>query len=257
MKRWLSCLLALWLCGIVFVGVAQQVPRVVQPEDARYSAADRASLDEAIQALERVLRDGELASQRTLGRDGWDRAAFAAFTAGSLERLGYETAIVRADDGTAGGRVWVLVGIELGPTAAWVPVEPVTDPTRRQMTLGAVAFDGSGPRYDAQYVGYDALVELPENAPPIAKIRPPARNILQMDAAWFGHTSVDPDGEIVLYEWTFPGAEPVITAASSVWFAFETTGAYTVGLTVTDRRGAQASTSVTVDVVEDLDCGCH
>jgi len=252
MKRWLSCGVIVWLCGSMCVGVAQEIPQVVQPEHAAYSTAARARLDEGIRSLEWVLRDEELASQRTPGQGGWGRAAFAAYTAGSLERLGYETVLVRAED----GRIWVLVGIELGGTTAWVPVEPVADPAHRQTRLGVVAFEGDGPRFDVQYVAYDAIVELPLNLPPVAVIRSPARLLAQREAAWFGHMSVDPDGEIVLYEWTFPGESPVVSHSASIWHAFPEVGTYTVGLRVTDSRGAQASTTVTVEAKEDDSCGC-
>jgi len=256
MKRWWLCCLALLLCGSVLGAVAQETPQVLQPDEAGYSTAMRTALADAIDTLARLLRNPAYASQRSVGQGGWSAEDFAAFTAGSLERLGYRTEIVRASDGGAGVRFWVLVGIELYGTTIWVPVNPIPNLTRRQMQLGAVAALGGGLHFDPQYAQYDELVELPDNAPPIAVIRPPARILIQQAAAWFGHTSVDPDGEIVLYEWTFPGIEPVTTISASIWHTFDRVGTYTVGLTVTDSRGARASTSLTVDAVEENDCGC-
>jgi hypothetical protein len=247
--------LALLLCGSVLGSVAQETPQVLQPDEAGYSAAMRSALTESIDALERLLRNSDYASQRSIGQGGWSAEDFAAFTAGTLERLGYRTAIVRASDGAA-VRVWVLVGIELYGTTVWVPVNPIPNPAGRQMQLGAVTTLGGGLRFDPMYAQYDALVELPENMHPIAVIRPPARILEQQAAAWFGHTSRDPDGEIILFEWTFPGTDPVTTVSSSIWFTFDRVGTYTVTLTVTDNRGAQASTALTVDAVEENDCGC-
>jgi len=256
MKCWSLCCVALLLCGWVFGAVAQEIPQVIQPDQTGYAAAMRAALADAIDALGRLLRNPDYASQRSIGQGGWGAEDFAAFTAGSLERLGYRTAIVRANDGASAVRIWVLVGVELYGTTVWIPVNPVPNPTGRQMQLGIVTALDGGLRFDPQYVHYDALVELPENAPPIAVIRPPARILEQQAAAWFGHTSIDPDGEIILYEWTFPGIEPVTTISASIWHTFDRVGTYTVGLTVTDNRGAQASTSLTVDAVEENDCGC-
>ena len=257
MTRRTACCAAVLLCGLVLGGVGQERPQVVQPAEAGYSAAQRSALDEAIRPLERALGDPDYASQRSLGQGGWDGLDFAAYTAGTLERLGYRTSIVRRDDGTLGGDVWVLVGLELPGATAWVPVEPLPNPSRRQSRLGVIPMtDGAGVRFDERYVSYDAIVELPPNVPPIAVIRPPARVLERVETAFFGHTSIDHDGEIVLYEWTFPGREPETSISCSIWHTFPSVGAYPIGLTVTDSRGAQASTTLTIDVVEENDCGC-
>ena len=252
----MCCVVAL-LCGPIFAVVGQEQPHVAHPDEAAYSAAQRAALDEAVRGLERVLGDPDLASKRSLGQNGWDAVDFAAYTSGSLERLGYRTAIVQRDDGTAEGRVWVLVGIELYGTTAWVPVESLPDPSRRQSILGVIPqVGGGGLRFDVRYVSYDSVAELPPNVPPIAMIYPPGRVLEWVAKAWFGHTSTDPDGEIILYQWTFPGSEPETTISSSIWHTSPAAGLYTIGLTVTDSRGAQASTTLTVEVVEENDCGC-
>ena len=257
MKRWtIGCLVALVL-GVVLGAYGQEQPQVIQPGAAGYSASQRAALDEAIRGLERVLANPDFASRRSLGQNGWDGLDFAAYTAGSLERIGYRTVIVRRDDGTSAGRVWVLVGLDLYGTTAWVPVEPLPNSSRPQSTLGVVAKSGGASLgFDAQYVGYDSIVELPPNMPPIAIIRPPVRVLERVSTAFFGHTSVDHDGEIVLYEWTFPATAPETSISSSIWFTFPALGTYAVTLTVTDSRGAQASTTMSVEVVEENTCGC-
>ena len=257
MKRSILCCLAILVCGAAFGAVGQETPQVVQPDGASYSAAMRTALDEAIRALERALQNTDLASQRSVGQGGWSLTDAAAYTAGTLERLGYNAVVVRVGAGTSGERVWVLVGLELFGETVWVPVEPLPGTSGRQSRLGVVArADGAGLRFDGQYVSFDSVVELPPNTPPIAIIRPPTRIREQQAAAWFGHTSADPDGDVVLYQWTFPGAATVTTISSSVWFTFDAIGTYTVGLTVTDIRGAQGSTSLAIDVVEENDCGC-
>ena len=257
MTRWMACILAVVLCGTVFGAVGQTPPQLVQPDQAGYTASQRTVLDRAIVELKRVLSDPDLASKRGLGQNGWTLLDFAAFTAGSLERLGYQTAIVRLDRGTTGERVWVLAGFEVLGTVVWVPVEPLSNPTRRQAVLGTVA-EANSTRlmFDPQYLTYDEVVELPPNVPPVAIIRPPGRVLEQQSTALFGHTSSDPDGEIVLYTWSFPETEPQTTIASSIWHTFPAVGTYVVELTVTDSRGAQASTTLTIEAVEENDCGC-
>jgi len=260
MKRWMMVVSMVALCAS-FLVTAEETPPVVQVGEAEYSASVRAALDEAIHGLERVLRDADLGSQKGLGQNGWNALDFAAYTAGSLEHHGYRTAIVRRADGTAEARVWVLVGLELHGTTAWVPVEPLPDPLRRQSALGVVPTvetPGGELRFDKRYVAYDSVVQLPPNVPPVAAIRPPAQPIEEKTAiAWFGHASFDPDGEIVLYRWTFGGDKPQTTISSSTWHTFPAIGIYTIVLTVTDSRGTQSSTSLNVEVVEESeDCGC-
>ena len=255
-KRWAVWCLVSMAC-VTFGAFGQAPPQVTQPDEAGYSEAFRAALEDAIRVLDRVLYGPDLASRRSLGQDGWEILDFAAYTAGSLARLGYRTVIVRAGDGGSATRVWVLVGLEVYDTTVWVPVDPLPGPSVRQSRLGVVArTDGGTLRFDPAFVAFDSVVELPPNLPPVAVIRPPVRILEQVAAAWFSHTSTDPDGEIVLYEWSFPGTDPETTVSSSIWHTFAAVGTYTVGLTVTDSRGAQASTRVTVKAVEENDCGC-
>jgi hypothetical protein len=256
MTRWMTGCLVVVLCGSLF-GVGQELPHVVQPDEAGYSASQRAALDEAVRELERVLGNPDLASQRSMGQNEWGVLDFAAFTAGSLERLGYQTVIVRRDDGTSGERVWVLVGLQLYATTVWLPVEPLPDPLGRQSTLGVIPEAASASlRFDPQYIAYDFVVELPPNKPPVAVIRPAARILERVATALFGHTSIDYDGDIVYYRWTFPDTDPETTISSSIWHTFPAVGTYTIELTVTDSRGAQASTTLVVQVVQENHFGC-
>jgi len=256
MKRRTLLCLAVLACLSLSGALGQERPLVVQPNEAGYSAAELTALGEAVVQLERLLRNADLASQRMLGQTGWDALDFAAYTAGTLERLGYGTTIVRQGDG-AGERAWALVRVGFSGKTAWVPVEPVADPVRRQLTLGAVPVVSRVPlRFDPHYLSYDEVVLLPANLPPTADIRPVAHVIVSSATAFFGHLSADPDGEIVLYQWTFPDRGPTTLASSSIWHTFAGIGKYAVALTVTDSRGAQASTTLNVEVVEETPCGC-
>jgi len=199
-----------------------------------------------------------------LGEDGWSALDFAKFTAGSLERLGYETVIVEQVGDGAATRVWVVVGLSLGTRTVWIPVEPLPDPTAVQKTLGAVAGVESSNALvllDAAYIAYSGIVELPANIPPTAIIRPPATDVAeQANIAWFANTSFDPDGTIVLFQWTFDDVEQRVTSNFAQWFTFRSSGTHSVGLTVTDSRGAQASASLSLYVMtveeSEADCGC-
>ena len=118
--------------------------------------------------------------------------------------------------------------------------------------------------YDSSYLPYDVVIELPPNIPPTAVIRAPMLDVVETkQSPWFGHTSVDPDGEIVLFQWTFGEAVQRMTHTISSWYTFDIGGMeYPVTLTVTDSRGAQATTSTTVYVLtlaeeEAKRCGCH
>jgi len=70
MTRWMTGCLVVVLCGSL-LGVGQEPPHVVQPDEAGYSASQRAALDEAVRELERVLGNPDLASQRSMGQNEW------------------------------------------------------------------------------------------------------------------------------------------------------------------------------------------
>jgi len=261
--------MVVWLVTVVsllsLVGFAQSAPVVVQPLQAGYSSALLTEFQNAVTNLERALANHLLGSKKNLGSGGWTYQEFAAYTAGSLQRMGYmHVEVVANTDSTGVTRAWVLVGISLTDgSTAWVPVDPFPSDLPYQHDLGDVAWSGSM-QFDAAFVAYDEVVQLSENMLPTARMRPPMNDIVETkQSAWFGNTSVDPDGEIVLYQWTFGDIKQPTTYNISVWYTFETGGRnYTVTLTVTDSRGAQASTTTSVYVMtleEEAadDCGCH
>ena len=263
MRRFVLCLVSAGVVlGTALCALAQ--PVVVQPNAADLSTAELAEFSNSYQRLSGLLGSITLGSQKLFGQHGWGPLDFAKFSAGSIEQKGYPTVIVElAGEGTE-SRVWVLVGLDLGSRTVWIPIEPLPEPGFAQRTLGAVA--GTVPagglvQIDPEYLIYTGVIELPENLPPIALIRPPASDVAEhVMSAWSGKTSIDPDGSIVLYQWTFDDDTQRVTAQFVQWFTFESSGTHTAHLTVTDSRGAQASTSLTLYVMTTAEyeagCGC-
>ncbi len=66
---------------------------------------------------------------------------------------------------------------------------------------------------------------------------------------FYGSGSWDEDGEIASYAWEF-GDETPPAEGETVWHTYSAAGAYKVSLTVTDDRGATASATTEVTVVE-------
>ena len=249
---------AVSLCG-------QTQPVVVQPSAAGMSAAETEEFSKVYRRLNGLLASISLGPQKMYGEDGWGALEFAGFSAGSLEREGYEVAIVEWTTNDAATRIWVLVALDLGGRTLWIPVEPLPEAGSSQRTLGRVA--GEVPQnglvqFDPSYMTYSHVIELPENIPPTPVIPVPILDIVeQVRSPWNGHTSFDPDGMIVLYQWSFDGDEERIKSSFAAWHTFETSGAHTVELMVIDSRGAQASTSLNVHVItteeSEAGCGCH
>ncbi|MBU1050257.1 PKD domain-containing protein [Candidatus Bipolaricaulota bacterium] len=254
--------------GILFIAVlssfamAQEAPVLVQPRETGYSPAQLSLLESEISHLQARLNDFNLGSKKKLGVGGWTAEKFAAYTAGNLERLGYQVAILSRQMTNGTTKVWVAVRIDLGGAVAWIPVEPVPNPDIFQPDLGDIPLVASLV-YDSEYMTYTTIVTLPANIPPTAAIRAPMSDVVETESsAWFGNSSVDPDGEIVLFQWTFGNDVQRTSYNISAWYTFNPGGMdYPVSLTVTDSRGAQATTTTTVYVLTlqekaDKNCGC-
>lgn len=235
-------------CSLSLLVAALESPVLIQPLAASYSQEQLLALEEAIDQLAGELNCTDLGSKKYLGSGGWTSVKFAAYTAGNLERLGYQVVIVSRQAAEGGSKAWVVVQVDLGGTTAWIPAEPLPFEGINQLDLGAVPL--TAPLvYDSDYLLYDTIIELPANIPPTASIRAPREIVETEQSSWFGNWSVDPDGEIVLYRWTFGEAEQRATHTVSEWHTFDVGGIeYPVSLTVTDSRGAQATTSMTVYV---------
>ena len=108
----------LFLCTLSLFVVAQEVPTLIQPREAGYSPAQFLVLEEAINRLEAVLNNTGLGSKKQLGSGGWTLETFAVYTAGTLERLGYQVAIVSRQIEGAGTVAWVVVRVDLGRAIA-------------------------------------------------------------------------------------------------------------------------------------------
>jgi len=65
-----------------------------------------------------------------------------------------------------------------------------------------------------------------------------------------GSASSDPDGTITGYSWTIPGKSSQSGKTATVEFTDDDIGTYDITLTVRDNRGAKATDTVTVEVVE-------
>lgn len=224
-----------------FLAVAQTAPQVRQPDDPSFSAEARASLAQGLATLESALAAPNWASGRIFGTAGWGPRAFSIYTAGVLTERGYPVTIVQTND-AAGARAWLLVGIQLPGTLAWVPVEPSPEPGGAQTVLGRIpmtASDAPGKSaFASAYVTYGSVVALPPNAPPTATTRPLAsrpnpRQLIRFLAI----DSADPDGVIVLYRWDFGDGTTAAFTDGNAIHAYAAVGNYTITLTVIDNGG--------------------
>ncbi len=218
---------------------------IIPPNDTGYSAQELSVLLPAIDKLDKILNDYTLGSGHYFSSDEWNSLDFAAYTAGVLSRLGYKTKIVSATGWPDGTHAWVLIAIQLPDRTAWLPIEASPAQGKRQGRLGIIPryTDESGKMwFDSRYIDFDKEVVLPGNVPPVAQIRAvPTDAVTGRKVRFLGVTSYDPDGEVLFYSWNFSDGETA--EGRSVEHAFTEPGTYTVVLTVTDSRGAVASTS--------------
>jgi len=247
------------------------LPQVLQPNETAYSASEVTALTQAIASLENVLNDYRLGARCYFASDQWSSRDFAAYTAGTLSEMGYETVLVSGVGWPDGEHTWVLVGIPLGGKAAWVPVEASPEAEHSQQILGYVpsTTDATGNLwFEESYLNFSDVIELPPNIPPVAKIRPPT-GVVATDSRvkFLTLGSYDPDGEIVLYQWDFDDGKIEISTKQTIKHIFNKQGSSTISLTVIDNRGRKsATTSVTIRVVSSQEpetappssggCGC-
>jgi len=236
--------------------LSDELPQVLQPNETAYSAFEVATLTQAITALETALNNYNLGSRRYFTSDQWDSRDFAAYTAGTLSEMGYETKLVSAAGWPDGTHTWLLIGIPLGARIAWVPVEASPEAGHKQQILGDIPSytDTAGNLwFEESYLNFSDIIELPPNLPPVAKIRPPTLAVIAGQTARFlAAGSSDPDGRgIVLYQWDFGDGKTEISTLFFVRHKFKKPGSYSITLTVIDNRGASSATSsVTLRVVK-------
>ncbi|MCK4392463.1 PKD domain-containing protein [Candidatus Bipolaricaulota bacterium] len=234
--------------------LSDELPQVLQPNETAYSASEVATLTQAITALETTLDNYNLGSRRYFASDQWSSRDFASYTGGTLTEMGYETKLVSGVGWPEGAHTWVLVGIPLGARIAWVPVEASPLAGHSQQVLGYIpsTTDGAGRLwYEESYLNFSDIIELPPNLPPVAKIRPPVAAVVAGESTQFlALTSVDPDGEIVLYQWNFGDGKTRISTTWTVRHTFKEAGNYTLQLTVIDNRGKSNIASITLRVLQ-------
>jgi len=266
MRRWVPVVLAM----VILFGMAAhgaQTLTVRPPNDTGYGPTALSILQSGLAKLQKILGDYSLGCDRYFTADEWQSRDFAAYTAGTLERLGYETRLVEQTGWPDGSHVWVLVGIALAGDTGWIPVEACPAIGKRQQILGTVptTTDSAGTLwFDPRYTSFDGEVSLPHNQPPVAQIRAvPGTAVVGQNATFLGVTSYDPDGEIVGYQWDLGGVETSQQRTTTV--AFPAAGTYHVVLTVTGSRGATATTHLDFIVREVIKtsappassgCGC-
>ncbi|MEA1997042.1 MAG: PKD domain-containing protein [Gemmatimonadota bacterium] len=86
-----------------------------------------------------------------------------------------------------------------------------------------------------------------QNQPPVASFSlKPQSGLLPLTVNFNAAGSNDPDGPIVLYEWDFGDGSTAQGVTAE--YTYENAGAYTVSLTVTDKKGLTAKTTGTVNV---------
>jgi len=241
--RVLPLLVALCLVGLPAVGAP---PSVLQPNVTAYTSGEVTALLASLGTLAQALRDGDLGSHRFFAPSQWMSRDFAAYTAGVLGSRGYATRLVSAAGWPDGIHTWLVVGIRLGSKTAWVPVEASPASGHSQEVLGAIPSrtDSAGQVwFDVRYVTIAEEVILPPNVPPRVEIRSvPSSPTVGQAITFLGTACIDPDGEIVRYVWTLGDGSSF--AARNVQHVFAAAGTYTVSLSVTDSRGASATTAL-------------
>jgi PKD repeat protein len=118
--------------------------------------------------------------------------------------------------------------------------------------LANVGFSGSSftSSVPAQSVTLYVLAAGTPNLPPVASATAtPVSGMAPLAVGFNGSASSDPDGSIASYAWNFGDGANGSGATTSHTYA--NAGAYTAMLTVTDNRGATASTTIGITVFAD------
>jgi C1A family cysteine protease len=106
-----------------------------------------------------------------------------------------------------------------------------------------VSVDGS-----QSYVWLDYVLN-PANTPPNASIiASPTSGNLPLNVVFDGTGSIDPDGQIVSYSWSFGDSSNETGATTN--HTFLSAGQYTATLTVVDDKGAKGTASTQITVVD-------
>ena len=110
-------------------------------------------------------------------------------------------------------------------------------------TVHLTVTDNAGAQASA---AHDLDIAPPPNQPPVAVINGPLTGLAAQPLTFDGGGSHDPDGTITTFAWDF--GDGTQGSGATVNHAYAAPGAYTVVLTVTDDRGAQAGAQQSVQV---------
>jgi hypothetical protein len=253
MTRWFYVLM---LGTLLFAApaLAGETIDVLPLNSTAYSTAELATLLPAIERLETLLGNPDLASRRYFASNEWQSRDFAEFTSGRIaELLGVDGRLVSAEGWPDGRHTWVLVAIPTGQRTAWIPVEASPASGHAQVILGTVpgSVSGTGRSFDAKYRSFSMVEPLPADVRPVAKLRAPmARATAQQSVTLLAIESYDPDGEIVLYVWEFGDGHRQTTTAPRVDYMPRTASeSLAVSLTVVDNCGRTSTVRITIGVV--------
>ncbi len=198
----------LFLCS--FVVLAQEA--LATPADTRamtVSASALATLREAIQSAEAVLRFHPWASEHSLSAEDWTSADFAAYATGILRSESYDITVVESSASWQGSptHTWLLVRVSTSDGDLWFPIEPSPSGGETQLHLGRIptaSNHGLDLWFEPLYSSFDHILSDIPNQLLVVSLRPvvpapePEENV-----RIFAHTTIGPNSEIVLYWWDF------------------------------------------------------
>lgn len=243
--------------ALAVIAVGQDVPTVLQIADPAYSSSDRTALVQGVERLEDALEETHLIPAFRLVARGWTDRSFAAYTAGRLEAGGFQTQIVEASRGDGTLHTWVLAGVSLDSSIGWIPVAATPADMGTSYRIGKIAWATvEGGAFDADYMVADRVVSLAPNRAPTASFLV-LGEVVQQETTSIHSSARDADGEIVAYVWSVNGVQVAVEPSPIFKYIFPEDGTFTLTLTVYDSRGATATASKVVEVLEEGGCGCH
>ena len=246
-------LLLILVSTVPIAGLAAEVPPVLQLSDPSYTDTDRATISQALTALEAALGESFPVPRFRLVARGWQDHDFAVFAGGRLEASGFDALVVQGQNAQGTLSTWVLAGVPLGEDRiAWIPVNSTLTGNQSD-AIGGVAWESiAGGEFAAFFAAPSSVVAMAPNRLPTATFV-----AIGGGAPRIHSTSVDSDGSIIAYVWEVNGDQVEVSSSPILNYAFPAPLTYTVSLTVYDNRGGMASTSKSVEVEEESACGCH
>ena len=92
-------------------------------------------------------------------------------------------------------------------------------------------------------------VTAPNQSPVISKITANPAEVVQGDSTTITSVAADPDDDPLTYSWSASDGAITGTGSQVTWASPNKSGNFSIGLTVADNRGSQATGSVTVNVL--------